>query len=576
MPALIQLAALTGSISAACASQVDAVPYDVVIRHGTIYDGTRNAPFVGDIAFRCDRIAFVGRHAAGRANEEVDAKGLVVAPGFINMLSHAEESLIADGRALSDLKQGITLEVFGEDSMGPLNDLMKSNAVQRQGDIHYAVDWTSLGQYLEKLEKRGVTPNVGSFVGAATVRVNVLGEGDVQPTPSQLAAMRLLVRQSMEEGALGVTTALIYSPNEYAKTSELIDLAKESARCGGIYIAHMRSEGDKIEQALQETIAISRASGAPAEIYHLKVAGSRNWSKLDKIIAMVEAARKDGHRISADMYMYTAGATGLDASMPPWVQDGGLEMWIQRLKDPGVRSRLIKEMRDPDADWENLYLAAGADGVLLLGFKNPDLKPLAGKTLAAVAMASGVSPEEEIINLISEDGSRVGAAYFLMSEENVARESALPWVSFGSDEGAPAPEGVFLESQSHPRAYGNVARLLAHYVRERHALTLQQAIIKLTSLPAHNLSLAQRGTLQIGNFADVVIFDVDRIQDHSTYERPAQLATGMRDVWVNGGRALRNGEPTDAHTGRAIRGRAWTGAKNGGCRGSAAQWTWSP
>lgn len=549
--------------------------YDVVIRHGTIYDGTTNPPTTGDVAIRGDTIAYVGARAPGSGTVEVDATGYAVAPGFINMLSHAEESLVVDGRGLSDLKQGVTLEVLGEESMGPLSPSMKEHMRSQQGDIQYAIDWTTLGEFLEKLEKRGITPNVASFVGAGTVRANVLGERDVQPTASELTAMRDLVHQSMEEGALGLTTALIYTPDIYAKTSELIDLASESARCGGIYIAHIRSEGQRIEQALQETIDIAKASGAPAEVYHLKVAGRDNWGKLDTVIDTIESARRAGTRISADMYTYTAGATGLDAAMPPWVQNGGLEAWIRRLQDPAVRARVIADMRDPKGTWENLYLAAGAKGILLLSFKNPALKPLTGKTLADVATMQGVSPENEIIDLVIKDKSRVGAAYFLMSESNVTREVALPWVTFGSDEQAPAPEGVFLRSQSHPRAYGNFARLLAKYVRDEHVVSLQQAVARLTRLPARNLSLTRRGELKVGFYADVVAFDPLRIQDHATYEHPAQLATGVRDVWINGKRALKGGEPTGRATGRFIRSRAWTGRPGGGCRRSSSQWTWS-
>lgn len=558
------------------AAAADAARYDILISGGTVYDGSGGAPFVGDVAISGARIAYVGPHAPRPARERVDAQGKGVAPGFVNMLAHPEASLLVDGRALSDLRQGVTLEVLGEDSMGPLNARMKELMLQRQVDIHYAIDWTTLGEYLQRLEQHGIGPNVASYVGAGTVRTYVLGERDVQPTPAQLGQMRALVHQAMEQGALGVTTALIYSPNEYAKTLELIALASESARCGGIYSVHMRSEGDRLLEALQETIDIARASGAPAEIYHLKAAGKRNWSKLDALIGAVEAARAQGVRITADMYVYTAGATGLDAAMPPWVQDGGLEAWIARLREPAVRARVVAEMRDPAPAWENLYGAAGAAGTLLLAFKNPALKPLTGKTLAAVAQMRGVSAEDAAIDLVIEDGSRVGVAYFLMSEENVGREVALPWVSFDSDEQAPAPEGVFLKSNPHPRAYGNFARLLAKYVREEQVLTLAQAIHKLAALPAATLSLSDRGMLKTGDFADIVVFDPNTIQDHATYERPHQLATGVDEVWVNGVRALHHGEATGAASGRAVRGRAWTGASGGGCRASAREWSWSP
>ncbi len=574
---LLALALGVGTVPAAAPGAAAPSPvYDVVIRGGTVYDGSGGAPFTGDVAIRGDRIAYVGPHAPGRGAEEFPARGKAVAPGFINMLAHPEDSLLIDGRALSDLRQGVTVEVLGEDSMGPLSPEMKRVGRQRQGDIKYDIDWTTLGEYLSKLEKRGIAPNVASYVGAGTVRTYVLGERDVQPTAEQLSQMRTLVHQAMEQGAVGVTTALIYSPNDYAQTPELIALAQESARCGGIYSAHMRSEGDRLLEAVQETVDIARASGAPAEIYHLKEAGGRNWGKLDALIKAVEAARASGVRITADMYVYTAGATGLDAAMPPWVQDGGLEAWIARLRNPADRKRVLADMRDPAPAWENLLGAAGADGTLLLGFKSPRLKALTGKTLAAVARARGVSAQDAAIDLVIEDGSRVEVAYFLMSEANIRREVALPWVSFDSDADAPAPEGVFLKASRHPRTYGNFARVLAHYVREEKVLTLPQAIHKLAALPAATLSLRDRGELRTGYFADVVVFDPAKVQDHSTYQRPQQLATGVGDVWINGVRALRHEVATGAASGRALRGRAWTGEGGGGCRNSAADWSWSP
>ena len=575
--ALLVLALGSGTATAAAppaAAQLAA--YDVVIRGGTVYDGSGGAPFVGDVAIHGDRIAYIGPHAPGRGAEEFAARGKAVAPGFVNMLAHPEESLLIDGRALSDLRQGVTLEVLGEGSMGPLSAQMKRLYAQRQSDIRYDIDWTTLGEYLTRLERRGIAPNVASYVGAGTVRTYVLGERDVQPTAEQLGEMRALVHQAMEEGALGVTTALIYSPNQYAKTPELVALAQESARCGGIYSAHMRSEGDRLLEAVEETVDIARASGAPAEIYHLKEAGRRNWGKLEALIHAVDAARASGVRITADMYVYTAGATGLDAAMPPWVQDGGLEAWIARLKNPQHRKRVLADMRDPSPAWENLMAAAGAEGTLLLGFKNPALKPLTGKTLAAVARARGLSAQDAAIDLVIEDGSRVEVAYFLMSEDNIRREVALPWVSFDSDADAPAPEGVFLKASRHPRTYGNFARVLAHYVREEKVLTLPQATAKLAALPAATLSLSDRGLLKEGYFADIVVFDPAKVQDHSTYERPQQLATGVGDVWINGVRALRHEVATGAASGRALRGRAWTGGGGGGCRASAADWSWSP
>ena len=559
------------------AAPVAAAPaYDVVIRNGQVFDGSGGASFAADVAVSGDRIVAVAPHLAARGATEIDARGKVVAPGFINMLAHPEESLIADGRAMSDLVQGVTLEVMGEDSMGPLTGAMGALAVKRQSDIKYPVTWTTLDGYLTMLEKKGIAPNVASFVGAGTVRTNLLGEADVQPTPTQLTAMGDLVRQAMEGGALGVTDALIYSPNTYARTPELIALAKVSARCGGMYIAHIRSEGDRLEQAVQETFDIAEASGAPAEIYHFKQAGRDNWGKLDPVVAMIDAERAKGVRITADMYNYTAGATGLDAAMPSWVQDGGLEAWIARLKDPAVRAKVVAEMRTPHpTTWENLYAGAGPDGMLLLAFKNPALKPLTGKTLAEIARLRGKTPEETAMDLVVEDGTRVGVAYFLMSEDNVRKEVALPWMSFGSDEAAPAPEGVFLLAKNHPRAYGNVARLLGHYVRETHDVSLPNAIRRLTSMPADNLSLKDRGRVRVGGFADLVVFDPATVADHSTYDQPAQLATGIADVMVNGRFALRDGQPTGAATGRVVRGRAWAGISGGGCRAASSDWTWT-
>ena len=571
-PALMLASALAGPLLPRFA---DAADYDVLIRHGTIYDGSGARAYAGDIGIRGDRIVYVGPEAPGKGREVVEAKGKAVAPGFINMLAHPEESLLVDGRALSDLRQGVTLEIMGEDSMGPLTPSMKANMVRHQGDIRFDVDWTTLGEYLDKLEHRGIAPNVASFVGAGTVRINVLGENDVTPDRAQLDQMRALVHQAMEQGALGVTTALIYNPNTYARTPELIELAQESALCGGMYIAHIRSEGDRVMEAVQETIEIAKSSGAPAEIYHLKLAGQPNWNKLDPVILAVESARASGVRITADMYTYTAGQTGLDAAMPPWVQEGGIDRWIERLKDPEVRVRVAREMTDATPSWENLMLRAGPAGTLLLGFQNPKLKPLTGRTLADVAKERGVTPQEVAMQLVVEDGSRVGVAYFLMSEDNVRREVALPWVSFGSDASAPAPEGVFLLSNEHPRAYGNFVRVIGKYVRDEKALTLEQAVRKLSGLPASNLSLTERGLLKPGFFADVVVFDPKSVRDHATYDKPHRLATGVEEVWINGIRALRDSQATGAASGRVVHGRAWTGGGGAGCRAQRGQWTWN-
>ena len=550
-------------------------PFDIVIRNGLIYDGLGGAPYLGEVAIRGDRIAAVGRKVKGQRLTEIDAHGQAVAPGFINMLSWATDSLILDGRGLSDLKQGVTLEVMGEgSSMGPWNETMKRLERDRQGDIKYPITWTTLGQYLEALEKRGINPNVASFVGAETVRTHVLGEEDESPDAAQLATMRGLVVQAMEEGALGVGSSLIYAPGSYAGTNELVALSTEAGRCGGIYVSHMRSEGNRLLEAIDELVEISRKSGAPAEIWHLKAAGRQNWGKLDAAIARIEAARASGLRITANMYTYTAGSTGLDAAMPPWVQAGGREAWIKRLKDPAIRREVINEMRSDNPVFENLYRFAGAEGTLLVGFRNPKLKPLTGKTLAQVAAERKVSPEDAAIDLVIEDGSRVQVVYFLMSEDNVRRQVALPWMSFGSDAGAQSPEGLFLQSSTHPRAYGNFARLLGKYVRDERVITLQEAIRKLTSQPAHNLGLHDRGSLKVGNYADVVIFDPANVRDPATYAEPRQFATGMSWVLVNGGVALRNGEPTQVATGRVVRGRAWKGWPDGGCRASAKDWSW--
>lgn len=570
-----QLSCAIALLTAAAASAATPT-YDLVIRNGIVYDGFGGKPYAGEVAVTGDRVVYVGpaRHSKGKT--EIDAKGLAIAPGFVNMLAHPEESLFADGRALSDLKQGVTLEVLGEDSMGPLNPLMQRQMAERQGDIKYPVTWRGLDEYLRTLERKGVAPNLASYVGAGTVRNYVLGEADVQPTPAQLGAMRALVRQSMEEGALGVTTALIYSPNGYAKTAELSALADESAKCGGIYSAHMRSEGDRIEAALAETISIAKSSGAPAHIYHLKLAGKDNWAKQDAVIAAIEQARAQGVRITADMYTYPVAATGLDAAMPPWVQDGGLEAWIARLRQPELRAKVISEMRNPHpADWENTYGAAGPEGTLLLAFKNPKLKNLTGKSLAQVARERGVSPEDVAVDLVIEDGTRVGIAYTLMSEDNVRRLTAVPWISFDSDEAGDAPEGVFLLAGAHPRAYGSFARLFAQYVRRDHALSVEEAVRKLTTLATDTLSLPQRSRLKAGAYADVIVFDPATIQDHATFERPHQLATGVRDVFINGKAALRDGEPTGAATGRVVRGRA-AKVDGGACKATAGQWRWAP
>ncbi|MFO7262087.1 MAG: D-aminoacylase [bacterium] len=550
------------SLFAAC-SFSPGEQYDVILRGGTIYDGSGGPPFVGDVAIRGDSIVAVGDVGRATAATEIDVTGLAVAPGFINMLSWATESLIEDGRSLSGIKQGVTLEIFGEgSSMGPLNEALKQEMLEQQGDIKYDIPWTTLGEYLEYLVERGVSTNVASFVGATTVRIHEIGYEDRPPTPDELERMRALVRQAMEEGALGVGSSLIYAPAFYAKTGELIELARVAAEYGGMYISHIRSEGNQLLEAIDELITIAREANIPAEIYHLKAAGVENWPKLDEAIAKIEAARAEGLRITANMYTYTAGATGLDAAMPPWVQEGGLQQWRARLQDPQIRARLRREMTTPTDEWESLYLLAGSpEQVILVGFRQDSLKYLTGKSLAEVARMRGKSPEETAMDLVVQDDSRVGTVYFLMSEDNVKKQIALPWMSFGSDAGSLAPEGVFLKSNPHPRAYGNVARLLGKYVREERIIPLEEAIRRLTSLPAENLKLRRRGALRPGYYADVVVFDPATITDHATYENPHQLATGVIHVFVNGVQVLKDGEHTGAKPGRVVRGPGWTGWK---------------
>ena len=514
-PMLIALAAL---LVVACAPKTQ---YDVLIHSGTIYDGSGQPGLVGDLAIDGDSIVAVGNVPNARGRTEIDAKGLAVAPGFINMLSHSERSLIEDGRSQSDIRQGVTLEVFGESSMGPLSDAMKKEMLERQGDIRFEIKWTTLGEYLDYLAARGVSPNVASFVSAATVRIHEVGYADRPPSKAELDRMRALVRQGMEEGALGVTTALIYTPAFFAKTDELIALSKVAAEYGGMYIVHMRSEGNQILQALDETIRIAREAGLPAEIYHLKAGGQSNWPKMDQVIKRIDSVRAAGIRVTADMYTYPAGATGLDAAMPPWVQEGGLKAWIERLKNPAIRARVKREMTTPTDAWENLYLGAGSpEKVLMIGFRTDSLKPLTGRTLAEIAKLRGKSPEETAMDLVIQDGTRVNVVYFLMSEDNIKKQIAQPWVSFGSDAESSAPEGAFLKSSAHPRAYGNVARLLGKYVREEKVIPLAEAVRRLSSLPAENLKLKRRGSLKPGFFADVVVFDPATIQDHATFEKP--------------------------------------------------------
>lgn len=538
--------------------------YDILIKNALIYDGSGNAPVEGKVAINGDTIAAVGAIPNAGGLIEIDAQGMAVSPGFINMLSWATESLIEDGRGMSDLKQGVTLEVMGEGwSMGPLSEEMKALEKEQQGDIKYDIEWTTLDEYLRYLEEKGISPNVASFVGATTLRIHEIGFANRPPTTEELERMKTLARQAMEEGALGIGSSLIYAPAFYADTGELIELCKVAGEYDGMYITHMRSEGNNLLEAIDEVIRIAAAADIPAEIYHLKAGGQQNWPKMDLAIQKIDSARAAGLKITTDMYNYVAGATGLDAAMPPWVQEGGYDEWARRLADPDIRRQVKEEMKTDAQDWENLYYSAGsADNLLLVGFKTDSLKKYTGKTLAEVATLRGTDPEETAINLVIEDGSRVGTVYFLMSEENVKKQIALPYMSFGSDAGAPATEGVFLQSGTHPRAYGNFARLLGKYVREENVIPLEEAIRKLTALPAENLRIQKRGLLRPGYYADVVVFNPETIQDHATFEYPHQYATGVLHVFVNGEQVLKDGEHTGALPGRVVRGPGWEKEKN--------------
>ena len=534
---------------------------DVIIRGGTVYDGTGRAPRKADVGIKGDRIAAVGNLRTATAPAIVDATGLAVSPGFINMLSHSETSWFVDDRSLSELRQGVTTQIFGESSMGPLSDEMKQRRRGSQGDARFNVEWTTLAEYLNLLEKRGISQNVASFIGAPTLREYVIGLEDKPPTPAQLDQMRELVRREMEAGALGITTALIYPPAFFAKTEELIELCKVAAKYKGKYTAHMRSEADQFIEAVQETIRISREAGIPVEIYHLKAAGEANWPKMDQVIKMIEDARKKGVKITANMYTYPAGGTGLNSTLPPWVYDGGAEAAYKRLQDPATRAKIAQAVRTPTNEWENLYLLSGSpDRILLASFRNDNLKPLTGKTLGEVAKMRGKDPVETIMDLLLEDRSRIGTIYFLMSEDNIKKQIRLPWVSFGSDAASISAEGVFLRSAAHPRAYGNFARLLGKYVRDEKVISLSEAIRRLSSLPATNLGLNHRGLLQNGMFADVVIFDPKTIADRATFENPHQYSVGVRDVFVNGKQVLKNGEHTGVKPGKAL----WGPGKVGG------------
>lgn len=532
--------------------------YDFILRNGTVYDGSGTAPVKADIAISGDTIAAIGDLGSARSDSVVDVQGLAVAPGFINMLSWANETLIEDGRSQGDIRQGVTLEVLGEGmSDGPMNDEMKATRKRLQGDIRYDIPWTTLREYLDYLAKRGVSCNIASFVGATAIRVHEIGYEDRPPTTDELTRMKLLVRQAMEEGAVGLSSALIYTPACFAGTDEIIELAKVAAEFDGLYITHLRSEGDKLLEALDEMITITREAGIRSEVYHLKAAGQKNWSKLNLAIAKIDSSRSAGLQITANMYTYTAAATGLDASMPPWVQEGGDEAWAARLRDPNIRARLMKEISQPGDNWENFYDLAGTpDNILLVGFSTDSLKKYTGLSVNGIAGLRKTGPVETIMDLVADNGQDVGAVYFLMSEENIKKQIRLPYISLCSDSESQSPEGVFLKYNTHPRAYGNFARFLGNYVREEKIITLEEAVKRLTSLPAENLRLDRRGKLSSGYYADVVVFDPEKIADHATFTQPQQYSTGMVHVFVNGTRVLKDGAHTGAKPGRVVQ-RIW-------------------
>lgn len=556
MKSSIQFLFLAATVLIYPACEQPGAHYDILINHAMIYDGTGAPGYAGSIGISADTIAAVGDLKNATGTETIDAGGLAVSPGFVNMLSWATESLIEDPRGMSDLLQGVTLEVMGEGwSMGPLSEPMKEQMLKEQGDIKFDVTWNTLGGYLQYLEDRGISPNVASFVGATTLRIHEIGFEDRPPTAEELERMKHMVQEAMEEGALGVGSSLIYAPAFYAKTDELIELCKASSPYGGRYITHMRSEGNKFVEAVDEVLQIAKEANVGAEIYHLKAGGRNNWPKMDVVIAKIDSARKAGIDVAANMYNYVAGATGLDAAMPPWVQEGGYEAWAKRLQDPAIRKKVIAEMKTDAQEWENLYYATGdPNKVLLAGFKNDSLKKYTGKSVAEMATIRHTSPEEVICDLVVQDGSRVGTVYFLMSEENIKKQLQLPYITFGSDAEAPATEGVFLKSSTHPRAYGNFARLLGKYVRDEQVIPLEDAIHKLTFMATERLKIAKRGKLAPGYFADIVVFDPATIADHATFEEPHQYSTGVIDVWVNGKQVVANGEHTGETPGRFVKG----------------------
>jgi len=533
--------------------------FDVLIRNGQIYDGSGSPAYTGDIAINADTIAAVGDLKNAKGTTEIDAKELALAPGFINMLSWSVESLIEDGRSMGEIVQGVTLEVLGEgDSWGPWNEQMKKAARESQSDIKYDITWNTLGEYMDFLAKKGISTNIASFVGASTLRVYTVGYNNRPPTEAEMDTMKFLARQAMEEGAIGVSSALEYVPASFASTEELIDLCRVAAEYDGMYISHIRNEDDRLLESIDELIRVAKEAGIRSEIYHFKEVGRTNWDKLEKAVSKIDSARAAGLYITADMYNYPASSTGFDVIMPEWVQEGGFDKWVERLKDPKIRKQIAPEILKTI-----LRKPGSPERILLVGFNNDSLKYLQGKTLAQIAKMRGTSPEETVMDLVIDDNSRVSVVYFSMSEDNIRKQIALPWMSFCSDGQSMVPEGVFLKSSTHPRAYGNFARLLGKYVRDEKVISLEDAIHKLTSLPAANMKIEKRGALKKGYYADVVIFDPANIQDHATFENPHQLSTGMVHVFVNGVQVLRDGVHTGATPGRVVRGPGWKGMEQG-------------
>ncbi|MFV1885166.1 MAG: N-acyl-D-amino-acid deacylase family protein [Balneola sp.] len=519
--------------------------YDVIIRDGRIYDGSGETSYRGDIAINADTIAAIGNIGRATAKTEIDAKGMAVSPGFINMLSWANVALLYDGRSMGDIMQGVTLEVMGEGtSMGPLNADMKRRMQENQGDMTYEVAWNTLGEYLQHLEDKGVSTNVASFVGNGTLRSYVMGVENRPATEAEMNQMKELLETEMQQGAVGVSSSLLYAPSGSADTEELIELAKVAAKYDGMYISHIRNEGNRLLEAIDELITISREAGIRAEVYHLKASGIDNWDKMDQAIQLIDEARAEGLPVTTDMYTYPASSTGLHVQLPDWVREGGVRATIRRLSDASLRQRIL----------DDIEFRTPPDRILFVGFRNPELRKYTGKYLSEVSEELGKSPEEAMIDLIVEDDSRIQVVYFAMSEENIKKKIQIPYMSFGSDGGSMAPEGVFLNRSTHPRAYGNFARLLGKYVREEGLISLEEAIYKLTTLPASNLKIKRRGALEVGNYADVVIFDPETIIDNATFEEPHQLATGVKHVFVNGGHVVRNGEHTGAMSGRFVHG----------------------